>query len=262
MKVGIAGDWHGNTKWAVSVLDAFAEAGVWEVYQLGDFGIWPGESGKKFVDDVCEALERNGQTLWVVPGNHEDYTQIEDPETLDGSVPPIQVFREGEGWQLALLPRGTVWEREGVRFLALGGAPSIDYPDRVEGRNWWRAEMIRDSDLLRLRGLGKIDVMLTHDAPDDGTQAVQDIIDGKNEFGFGWSNAGLKYAARGRWKMNKAVEMVQPKMFVHGHMHVADVSQDEKTGRTYVALAADGNEGNVMMIDLEAFKDGKVGEIE
>lgn len=36
--VGLAGDWHGDTEWALDALTRFAEVGVTTVHHVGDFG--------------------------------------------------------------------------------------------------------------------------------------------------------------------------------------------------------------------------------
>lgn len=251
--VGLAGDWHGNTPWAVSVLEQFAAAGITEVYHVGDFGIWPGGSGAQYLSIILGKCQKYGIRLWITPGNHEDYTKIVDPE---GPVGERQILGGGpeESWEVALLPRGYTWEVAGRRFLSLGGAPSIDFEMRQEGKSWWPEEMIRDSDLERLEE-NSADIMLAHDAPDGGTPAVQRIIDTPAS-ASGWSAKGLAYCAEGRMKMNQAVELVNPRVFVHGHMHVTDEIYYEDIDRKYVSLGPDGVIGNVAVLELESLNVG------
>lgn len=247
--VGLAGDWHGNTRWAVSCLKMFSDADIKTVYQVGDFGLWPGARGAAYLSYVLGACEKLGMTLWIVPGNHEDYDQIVDPEDPEGGT-ERQVLGSGDGWEVAVLPRGYGWEFGGRKFVALGGAPSIDYQMRTEGASWWPAEMIRESDLERLPRSEGADVMLTHDAPDGGTEAVQKIINTPPHLSM-WSESGLRYAREGRMLMNRAVEIVKPAVFVHGHMHVTDHRLDEESNRLYVAMGADGELGNVAVLHLD-----------
>lgn len=238
--VGLAGDFHGNTRWAVSVLEFFAEREIKTVYQLGDFGIWPGADGKAFLDEMKDACKRLGITLWITPGNHEDWTQIEDDKWTER-----QVLAEGEGWEVALLPRGYAWELDGRSFISLGGAPSIDFQWRKEGKSWWPEEAIEPKHLERL---DKADVMLAHDAPDGSTQQVQDIISGNP---MGWPQDGLDYCAVGRNLMNQAVAIVEPKLFAHGHYHVFGYRKDEDTGQVWLALGPDGVAGSIAILDTE-----------
>src|ERR1035441_83787 len=45
-RIGVAGDWHGNTAWATRAIEKMArllpETGPRGIVHLGDFGIWPG----------------------------------------------------------------------------------------------------------------------------------------------------------------------------------------------------------------------------
>lgn len=250
--VGLAGDWHGNARWAVSVLDQFAMADIRTVLHAGDFGIWPGAGGASYLSLILGTCEKHKITLLITPGNHEDYDQIEDPEGVE--VPDKQVLGSGEGWEVALLPRGYRWDMEGRRFLSLGGAPSIDRSFRTEGKSWWPAEMIRDTDLERLEE-DSADVMIAHDAPDGGTDAVQRILDTPAAVS-GWPQEGLDYCAIGRRKMNQAVEVVNPRVFIHGHMHVTDEKYYEGLDRRYISLGPDGVIGNVAVLELESLTVG------
>lgn len=250
--VALCGDWHGNVRWAVHVLHVLGARGIKRVLHVGDFGIWPGDGGKRYLEELAAVCNKYKMSIWVTPGNHEDYTQIEDPEDPDGGTEK-QVLRHGHGWSISLLPRGYTWEESGRKIVSFGGAPSIDFQMRSEGKDWWPEEMIRDSDLKRLEGRAEgADLMLTHDAPDGGTKAVQDIIDTPPGMSM-WSEAGLTYAMGGRMQMNCAVDVVNPKMFVHGHFHVADdrvTYVDTDQDRTYISLNCDGAAGNVVVLDL------------
>lgn len=243
MKVGIAGDWHGNGRWAVSCLNWFAEQGVDTVYQVGDFGLWPGPDGEAYLQEIMSVLKSNKQTLWVTPGNHEDYSQIEDPENDVGIVPPRQLLGFGKKWELAILPRGYRWEIGGKVFVSFGGAPSIDYHMRAEGKSWWPEEMIRETDFLRIDGeVEAVDVLLAHDSPNGGTASVQAIIDNNP---MGWPKVSTDYAKLGRDKMTRAVGLIDPFMFFHGHYHVSDHRYDSIVDRHYVSMHMDGKDTNI-----------------
>ena len=240
------------------------EQGIKTIYQAGDFGFWPGASGQMYLNSVINLCKHHGITLWVTPGNHEDYTQIADPETFDGSVPAKQVIEDGDGWEFAVLPRGYQWEFGGLTWVSFGGAPSIDFEHRREGQSWWPEEMIRDSDLLRLPMRSeRTDVMITHDAPDGGTDEVQRIIDTPPHLS-GWSEAGLRYAREGRMKMNQAVELVKPRVFIHGHFHAPGMKYNEERDTTYLSLGMDGEDANAVIFDTDEFirHDDAVAEVE
>lgn len=236
--VGLAGDWHGNLDVARWSLRWLRDQGVSRVYHLGDFGIWPGRNGEYYLEQITRAAKALSIELWVTPGNHEDYDQIAG---ITASEDGLQWFTS----HVALIPRNHRWDHEGRSFVSLGGAPSIDFEQRREGISWWRKEMLTEAEAFRCAEDGYADVMLAHDAPDNGTNAVQDILDNPG----GWSPKGLAYAAEGRKLMNIAVEGVRPRVFAHGHYHVADDTQRAET--RFLALAGDGMPGNIALLRLD-----------
>ena len=72
-QVALAGDWHGNLPWATQTLETLAGSGVDLVLHLGDLGVWPGDSGARYLGAVEKACVENGIDVWLTPGNHEDW---------------------------------------------------------------------------------------------------------------------------------------------------------------------------------------------
>jgi hypothetical protein len=246
VKVGLAGDWHGNGpagRDSISLLRKVAPE-IDAVYQLGDFGIWPGRYGTAFLDAVQGAYRRAGATCYVVPGNHEDYSQINQ----------VPVSDDGLQWvrpNVALIPRGHRWELGGRTFVALGGAPSVDFRTRTPHVDWWKEEMITREEADAVASAGYADVMLAHDSPDGGTHAVQRIID--NPLGVQqWGHEGIAWARAGRMRMNLAYDGVRPRLFAHGHYHVADLAVKED-GRVFVSLNMNGTRSNLAVLDLDTY---------
>jgi len=138
------------------------ESGINRVVELGDFGIWPGQSGVKFRRKVDRRAGRLGITLYGMAGNHDDCDQIDGFEAdnrrdEDGMV----VLGDGLRW----ISRGHRWEWAGVRFGSLGGAFSVDWKSRTPAVDWWPdAEEVQKADLEKL-GTDRLDVLCCHDAP-------------------------------------------------------------------------------------------------
>jgi hypothetical protein len=211
--VGFAGDWHGTTPWALQRLQAFAAEGVTHIYHVGDFGLWPGVDGETFLRKVNKAATEHGQTLFVVPGNHENYDQI------------ARMTADADGWlvldlypALKFAPRGHVWLDGEVRFAALGGAGSVDRNIRVEGKTWWPEEAITCENVDTLvsnvtaHGWDRVDVLLTHDAPagvhrPGGQLPAWFTPEVAHDC---WSQRAL---------LRNAVDLVTPRALVHGHWH-------------------------------------------
>lgn len=249
--VALAGDWHGNIRWAQAFIREVGQFSINRIYHMGDFGIWPGESGENYLDHLNKTAAFFDIEIWVTPGNHEDYSQINE----------VPVGEDGLQWirsNIALVPRGHRWEHDDRTFVSLGGAPSIDFEMRTEGIDWWRDEMITLEEAEKVAANGHADIMLAHDAPNDSTDTVQAIIDTPADKS-GWSRAGLAYAAEGRELTNIAVAGVKPKLYVHGHYHVAD-DTGPVDGTRYLALNADGSTYNFALLrlsDLAISWDGK-----
>lgn len=242
-RIGVAGDWHGSIAWAQLALPALRRRDVGLVFHVGDFGIWPGRDGAAFLKAVEWWCARTNVQLVVTPGNHEDYDQINAALARADGKP---------AWlteHIAVLPRGYRWTVAGRSFVSLGGGPSVDYEDRIEGIDWWPAEAITDEDVERVLAGGSAEVMLTHDAPDGSTNAVGRIVDTNP---LRWSAGALAYAAEGRSRLTQAVQGVQPSLLVHGHYHLkADqtVAHGDSWSCRYVSLANEHRSGNLAVID-------------
>lgn len=251
-KIGLLGDTHSNIRTIMYALDVFKEHGVRTVLQIGDFGFWPGTPGRTFLHMVESILSRNDQTLLVTPGNHEDYAQI-------NALTP-----DAEGWLKAksriwVAPRGKRWEWEGVSFVSLGGAPSVDRAWRVREQRrtshplWWKEEEITTEDMQRTIEGGYADVMIAHDAP-LGVPQIEKRIEGNPN---GFAEEDLAYALTGREKMYQVVDAVRPKLFFHGHYHFrVDDTLSFQAGDDVrvIGLNADGDYGTLATLELDTLK--------
>lgn len=209
MKIGLLGDTHANYGWLMYALNKFNREGIDTILQLGDFGIWPGGTNAGMMNRVNILLRNYRQTLYVVPGNHEDYTQIAAVPVADDGW---QHFRE----HILLAPRGHRWEWGGLSFVALGGAPSVDRAARWKAKmGWWPEEAITEEDVEKVIEGGYADVMVAHDAP-TGIREIERRI-GSNPHGF--AQLDIEYAAEGRRLLTRAFRAVAPRLFFHGHYH-------------------------------------------
>lgn len=249
--IGVAGDWHGNTTVGRAAFAKFKDAGVDIVFHLGDFGIWSGPSGTQFISAMEDACVESDILMYVVPGNHEDWSMINrlprvDPGT-DRLGRPLRLTDH-----IRVLRRGFRFKLGTRGFVALGGAPSIDYQWRIKGREWWPEEAIQPQDVEHVARGGGADVMLAHDAPGHPfmTPMTAAIVDNNP---MGWDQKAVAYAESGRSLMTTAYEAVKPTLFLHGHYHVrdsADVAFPDGTTGRIEALAADGQPGNLALLDL------------
>ena len=242
----IAGDWHADGDWSRQVIGEAAAAGSQVVLHLGDFGVWPGDFGRRYLDTVEAALADTGLTLAFIDGNHEDFAQL-----LAVPLDPasgLRVLRTG----LYHLPRGTRWNWHGVSWLAIGGASSIDRAWRKPGISWWPEEALTAGDVARAVAAGKADVMLTHDSPEG--VAIPGISAPAGPAPV-WPAAALAAARANRLLVREVVDAVRPTHLFHGHFHVRYTTALPLRGGSEVTVAGldrEGSAGNVVHLDPAA----------
>lgn len=200
-KLLIAGDWHGNHKWAKKIIDVAHAEGIGKIIQCGDFGVWPGKEGKEYLLILSRHLVKRGISLYFVPGNHEDYNQIDSwnetlPANKDGHIEvEPNLFYTG---------KVNAWRWEDKKFASVGGAVSIDKRWRTKDVSWWPQEQLTPKEEHDAKLLGEVDYLFTHDCPSI------------NPF------RGLKPDIESeihRYTMTKIGKALQPKIWFHGHMH-------------------------------------------
>jgi Icc-related predicted phosphoesterase len=247
--VGIAGDWHGNTGWAKNAIAAFKKANIKHIFHLGDFGIWGGQDGSVYIRKINKWLTQNDQTLYVTLGNHEDYVRVENtPEAEDGT----KWYNGNE--RIKLLPRGfrgTVGSNHQT-WVSLGGANSIDYKNRTEWLDWWRAESITMSDVYTTINNGYSHYMFCHDAPTGVSFQYED-----KSSAAGWNEDAVRYSDAGRQMLKHAVDGVKPKILFHGHHHTfqdeTHIFTTEEANTEYklrtIGLARDEMDNNIIALN-------------
>lgn len=256
-KVAFAGDWHGNKQWAKRVLNALHEENVSTIYHVGDFGLWPGNSGKKYLHELHKVLVNNDQIVYITLGNHEDYSRVQ-------FMKPVL---DGDGWlaltaypRLRFAPRAHVWVAEdGTRYASLGGAGSIDRNLRTENVDWWAEEELLSTDVHTLtelvaeQGWDKVDVFISHECPA-----------GVRMIGFDtmpvWATHDIQhYCYLQRVRLREAVDVVTPTVLFHGHWHnsgvqvLQGVSAEGEDYETVInSLNMDGRRWNTVTADVSA----------
>lgn len=240
-RVTFAGDFHGEAGWARHVLRAAKRDGAGALVQLGDFGLWPGRAGMRFLHEVSAAAAAVQLPLLWLDGNHEDFDQL---ATYPVGATGLRRIRP---W-IWHLPRGFRWNWAGLRFGALGGATSLDRPHRTPGVSWWPQEEITWAQAQNVIDGGPVDVLLTHDCPAGVT------IPGLPPESV-WDPAELRRANGHRELLRSVVDAVAPTHLFHGHFHsrydaelplpggpvlsVTGLDKDSSMGRGYLTVDLD-----------------------
>lgn len=257
--VHFAGDWHGHGAWAIARVMSAGTRGIRYIFHAGDFGIWPGKLGKKYLLNLDKACARFGVTLVVTPGNHEDWGRLSTLKSRDrgNGLGPVQWV----GDHIAILPRGhrlTLVTPNGSRrtFVSLGGAPSIDFATRKPHLTWWPEEMMSLGDVYRVAEDGHADIMVTHDAPGPPYAVPRVELILRNNPGR-WDDTALRYAAEGRKLVTAAYEAVRPQWLFHGHYHApgqAIVEHPDGTRGRVVSLDEQHTAHNIAQLDLDVME--------
>ena len=104
-------------------------------------------------------------TLWV-DGNHENFDVLDNLPIEERWGGKVSVITE----KCIRLHRGQVYTINGITFLAMGGAYSVDKHRRMKGSSWWPQETITEKDYLEaMKNLEKVDFkvdfVISHTCP-------------------------------------------------------------------------------------------------
>jgi Icc-related predicted phosphoesterase len=209
MKLLLAGDVHGNNGWWARLMEYATKFGCDTIVQLGDFGYWEHTpEGRLYLDKVSRKAVRAHKLVYFIDGNHENH-----PMLWSNYPPDASGFCEVRE-NLHYIPRGHSWEWDGRKFLALGGAYSVDVGWRLEEEAlrsgprtlWWPTETITGEDRDNAIAAGKVDVMFSHDCP----------------WGVDLPGIGGDFPESdlNRALLREVVCKTRPELLVHGHYHM------------------------------------------
>jgi hypothetical protein len=245
-RIGVAGDWHGNTAWATRAVRKMAPLlpadGPRVIVHLGDFGIWPGPGGREYLARLDATLAEAGAELSFVDGNHEDFTQL-------ARLQPGPDGRAQVTERIFHLPRGHRWRWHGRDWLALGGAVSLDRAGRTEGVDWWPEEEITLRQAGSVIEGGPADVMVTHECP----AGVTHTFPPPPPF---WDLRDLARNDAHRERLQRVADAVQPSYLIHGHLHLGyQRTTDFGYGPVQITgLDRDGAKRNYAVLDVKTME--------
>lgn len=241
--VVVAGDWHGNVGWIGKAIPAIAREAscVRTILHAGDFGIWAGLQGRKYLDAVDFWCDRAGiSRVLVTPGNHEDWHWL-DTEFKKQTGEPVALSSVVE-----VLPRGYRFEIGKRSFASFGGAASVDFEMRTSGIDWFRNELPTGQDVAQAIDRGPADILVTHETIDGGTAASEYILRSNP---MRWGPEAVAYSRQSRALVTQVWDGLAPKLLFHGHMHVAD-EITLQSGQQVISLGCDGQARNLALLEL------------
>lgn len=211
----ITGDTHGELSRIMNIND---EGLTKEDYiiVLGDFGfVW--ENGPRTLENLKQIGSKKFSLVFL-DGNHENFTKIKE----------ISSEIEWHGGKAGLLPhgiihlkRGEIYNINGKIVGVCGGADSIDKMFRTEGVSWWSDETITDDDVLNFKDnlarCGKVDIMLSHDAPASIIPAMR-VFSQIN----GYCSISVS-----QMKLEEILYLANPAKWYFGHWHMDKQINDQ-----------------------------------
>lgn len=222
------GDLHGDLTAACQAVDAAVEHDADVIMQAGDFGIWTHTTlGVQYLEELQRYLDKHGQVLYFVDGNHENFDHLYDIPLGPNGLRKVKD-------RIIHIPRGKVIHFGETSLMGFGGANSIDgpngadwwgqargpaparevysmarvfngeVPEHVDLGNWWQQEEITQEQVDSIDE-APVDILLTHECPE----------------GVYIPGIDKSYHAgrRQRYLMGEVVKKVRPKLLVHGHYH-------------------------------------------
>ncbi|MFI9508933.1 metallophosphoesterase [Nocardia sp. NPDC052566] len=227
-RILVAGDIHGVTSHAVTLLGIARKQECARVFVLGDFGAWEHmRDGRHYFDVVDRAARRQQLIVYFLDGNHDKSSLVRElyGEHLDDEG--FLVCRKN----IRYAPRGHRWTWDGTRFAAFGGAYSVDKPwrlamealrerkaerRRVFGSSrrpatteslWFPEEQMTDEefDALLAADESPVEVLLSHDKPRASAPAL--------------NRKTAPECLPNQDRIQRAVHTLRPQVLLHGHLH-------------------------------------------
>jgi hypothetical protein len=224
--------WDADEPFWAYYFEKARDQGCDRIFQLGDFGFWEHfETGTTYVDLVGGLAEKYGITVYCLDGNH-DKTSLVVEQYQERDADGFLIVRP----QVRYAPRGHRWEWEGRKFMALGGAYSVDkgwrldqeakrawsldrqnhyrelanediVPFEADGILWFPEEEIAQQELDAILGASDepLDVLLTHDKPRQSNP--------------GWNRKDMPECYPNQDRISAVVRKFTPHLLAHGHLH-------------------------------------------
>lgn len=255
----ITGDTHGNIDFKkLKAYFAHRYASPKDVLIiLGDAGIIWSKSEEYTFEYSCL-----GPTILFIDGNHENFDLL-------NKFPVVEIY-SGKAHRINEniyhLCRGEIFKINGLSFLAMGGARSIDRYLRKEGESWWKDEAITEEDMANAqknleRYNYSVDYVLTHCAPskivanhlcletDHNTDLLQDLMaqTAYRHWYFGHYHRDLRIDSKFRCFYNDILEI--PTLYV-GSKKAKSCLYTLEYGNRFIANRKTGRQTSMTSQDL------------
>jgi hypothetical protein len=143
---------------------------------------------------------------------------------------------------IRVLPRGGRTRIEGLVVGGIGGAFSVDFEHRTEGKSWCADEEPTAEEAQQLVAGGPVDILITHDAPAG--------VPRRGEFDL--SPEIEDRAGRTRILLREVIDSLEPANVFCGHWHQRKIHEVDhpsgKTSRVDVLADEKSRAGNAVLV--------------
>lgn len=176
------------------------------IIQVGDFGRGFRDDEDHLLNQLSDRLKERNCHLYIIRGNHDN------PEFFKGK-------KEHNYSNVILLKDYTILEIEGLNFLFVGGAISIDRKQRTLGSSYWKKEIF-NLDIKKLEFIKNLDIVVTHTTPSFAYPTLWSEI----VYNFADRDPGLYQELPNERKMldemhNILIKNNKIKKWYYGHFH-------------------------------------------
>ena len=197
---------------------------------LGDGGfLWPGQGEKEA--SLFKELAKRPFPILCVMGNHEPVLGRPDLPEIDIGIGEKVILVNEKNPLLVFLKRGKVYNIDKWKFLALGGALSIDKMFRRPNISWWENEYWTTEEESELFALlekeNNFDYVLSHTGPNRINLKV-----------FSQNGTGIQMKCHDKVaKLNEEIDRrISCKQWFCGHWHQVFYYYDKELKRGYQYL--------------------------
>lgn len=257
-RVAFAGCWHARREFVEDAMRHAKEHGADVIVHTGDL-LYTYPSANKMLMEMERVAEDLDMFVVSVRGNHDDPALFKKAATSTRRRNKNGVVSDGFARfssRILHAPNGLHWNWQGVEFVALGGAFSVDRAARVRDVSYWEGEVATPREIGAVKRGGRATVVVTHDIP-----AGTHLPFGPTRPDW-WDIASAEKHRRG---LRGAIDVVRPDWVIGGHMHFRfsdgiwlDETKTEQAHQVRVEVLdqiEQGIEGNMMVADL---RDGEV----
>ena len=208
------GDIHGKFEIVNEYITDYTNKGD-TVIIAGDFGYWNSSYLLNWMEKQLKICQEKNVIVRFIDGNHEDFPAL------------LEISKGNRHSAIEVMPnvfyqqRGSLEIIEGKRVFFVGGAKSVDWRNRVEGKSVFKKlEVLKKSDLPA--EIPKCDIVVSHTIPNSIKKIVHDACLGIFGIVPGWDYSEDISCETLQYIRNHCIENGLPLLiWVSGHFHLS-----------------------------------------